>query len=112
MSDVWVHVVVMAPCPSCPVLSIVQVFPCEVYMVAHVYTSSVICSTENKCLHKMCALTLLHFKWITSKDRCRAQGLLWQPGGGGEQRMGVYVWLRAFAVHIKLLQHCSLTALV
>ena len=60
----------------------------------------------------MCDLTLLHFKWITNKDCCRAQGPLWQPGGGGEQRMGVCVWLRAFAVHIKLSQPRSLTTRV
>ena len=54
--------------------------------------------------------TLLYLKWITKKDHCRAQGTLlnvmWQSGWKGSLGVNVYEWLRLFAFHLKLSQHC------
>ena len=57
--------------------------------------------------------TLLYFKWITSKDpvystgdaaQCQVAGWVgWESGG---QWIPVYVWLRPFAVYLKLSQYC------
>ena len=57
--------------------------------------------------------TLLYFKWITIKDllyrtrdsaQCYVAALMGGEFGG--EWICVYVWLRPFADHLKLSQHC------
>ena len=52
-------------------------------------------------------------KWTTNKDllyitRNSAQCFVaaWVGGGFGGQWIHVYVWLRSFALHMKLSKHC------
>ena len=56
---------------------------------------------------------LLYLKWMASKDLLystanSAQGYVvaWVGGVVGGERMCVYVWLSALAVHLKPSQHC------
>ena len=58
---------------------------------------------------------LLYFKWITKKALLGSTGnsvqgyeAAWMGGEFGEEWIHVYVWLRPFAVHLKLSQHCLL----
>ena len=58
---------------------------------------------------------LLYFKWITKKALLDSTGnsaqgyeAAWMGGEFGEEWIHVYVWLRPFAVHLKLSQHCLL----
>ena len=53
------------------------------------------------------------FKWITNKDplysirnSIQCYLLAWMGGEFGGEWIHVYVWLRPFAVHLKLSQHC------
>ena len=57
--------------------------------------------------------TLLCFKWITNAALLYSRGnsakcyvAAWRGGEFGEW-IHVYVWLRPFAVHLKLSQHCE-----
>ena len=59
------------------------------------------------------ACTLLYLKQITNKDilyktRNSAQCYVvaWMGGEFRRERTHVHVWLRPFAVHLKLSQHC------
>ena len=58
---------------------------------------------------------MLYLKWITNKDLLYSTGNsaqcyveAWMGGEFGEEWIHVYVWLRPFAVHLKLSQHCLL----
>ena len=58
--------------------------------------------------------TLLYLKWITNKDllystRNSAQCYMaaWMGREFEREWIHVYTWLNPFAVHLKLLQHCS-----
>ena len=62
---------------------------------------------------RMDMYTLLYLKWITNKDLLYSIGnsaqcyvAAWMRGEFGEEWMHVYVWLRPFAVHLKVSQHC------
>ena len=57
--------------------------------------------------------TLLYLKWITNKDLLYSTGnsaqcyvTAWVGGELGGEWIQVYIWLRPFAVHLKLSQHC------
>ena len=57
--------------------------------------------------------TLLYLKWITNKDLLYSTWnskqcylVAWMGGEFGGELIHVYVWLRPFAVHLKLSQHC------
>ena len=67
------------------------------------------------CLGKsrMVMYTLLYLKWITNKDLRYSTGnsaqcyvAAWVGGGLGGDWIHVCVWPSAFAVHLKLSQHC------
>ena len=58
---------------------------------------------------------LLYLKEITSKDLLHRTGnsapcyvAVWMGGEFGGEWIRVYVWLRPFAIHLKLRQHCQL----
>ena len=58
--------------------------------------------------------TLLYLKWRTNKDLLYSTGdsaqchvAAWMGGGSWGGWIPVYAWLCPFAVHLKLLQHCS-----
>ena len=53
--------------------------------------------------------TPLYLKWITNKDLLYSTGnsaqcyvAAWMGGESGGERIHVYVWLSALAVHVKL----------
>ena len=57
--------------------------------------------------------TPLYFKWISNKDLMCSTGnsaqcpvAAWMGGESGGEWVPVYVWLRPFAVYLKLSQHC------
>ena len=56
---------------------------------------------------------MLYLRWITNKDLLYSTGnsaqcyvVAWMVGEFRRERTHVHVWLRPFAVHLKLLQHC------
>ena len=58
--------------------------------------------------------TLLHLRWITSKDllystwksaQCYVEA--WMGGECWGEGRPVYVWLSSYTVHLKLSQHCN-----
>ena len=62
----------------------------------------------------MDAYTLLCLKWITNKDLLCSAGnsaqcyvAAWMGGEFGGKWIHVYVWLSAFALHLKLSQHVN-----
>ena len=63
--------------------------------------------------------TLLYLKWVANKDllystwnSAQCYVATWMGGEFGEEWIHVYVWLRPFAVHLKLSQHCLLIGLL
>ena len=63
--------------------------------------------------------TVLYLKWVTNKDLLRSTWnsaqcyvAAWMGGEFGGEWTHVYVWLRPFAVRLKLSQHCLLIGLL
>ena len=57
--------------------------------------------------------TLLYLNWITNEGLLDSTGnsgqrcvAVWTGEGRGGEWIRIFVWLRASAVHLKLLQHC------